>query len=303
VRPDPTGETTTVSIAVGLTDLIAINDLDQSVTLDALLTLRWQDRRLNQASGCRFLLSEVWNPDIQLINSGEISTRAAPQVSVEPGGWVRGDVRFRGAIANPHRMDEFPFDAHDIKLEITSLRYTSEEVRFEVAEGGPVRRSELTIPDWEVGEPTAVAKDVLLPQLQRNVSIFEFKLPVVRLSEYYVYKIILPLTMIVLMSWGVFWIDPNRLDPQMALAGTSMLTLIAFQFTLNEILPRVGYFTAMDRFTLISSVLVFMALVEALTTGYLALHGRMRAAQMVDRASRWGFPLAFSIVVIATLVA
>ena len=55
------------------------------------------------------------------------------------------------------------------------------------------------------------------------------------------------MTLIVMMSWVVFWIDPAKFGPQIGLSVTAMLTLIAFQFTLTTSLPKVGYFTVLDQ--------------------------------------------------------
>ena len=302
VRPDPVGTPTIISLGLAITDLMAIDDLTQTVTLDSLVTIAWRDQRLADTKGCRFNLADVWHPQIQLVNSSDLRSSQELELSVEAGGWVQGNLRVRGSIANPHRMDDFPFDSHDIVLDIISLRYARNEVQFEVNEDWTLRRESLTIPDWDIGQPTAHVHDFTLPQVGRAVSLYQFRIPAARLPEYYIYKVILPLVMIVLMSWGVFWIDPEQLEPQMALAGTSMLTLIAFQFTLNDLLPRVGYFTVLDKFTLISSVLVFAALMEAVTSGYMAYHGKIHVAHIIDRICRWAFPLAFLVVVASTLV-
>ena len=40
--------------------------------------------------------------------------------------------------------------------------------------------------------------------------------------------IIVPLILIVMMSWVVFWIDPRDFGPQMGMATASVFTLIAF---------------------------------------------------------------------------
>ncbi len=302
MRPDTGDKPTIVSIGLALTDLIAISDLDQSVTLDMLLTLRWRDERLRGAVGCRFELSNLWNPDIQLVNSGDLQSRQPMRLTIAEGGLVQGNLRFRGTISNPRRMDDFPFDEHLIELEIMSLRYPASEVQFEVEEAWTFRRDVLTIPDWNIGAASATVENLALVNVDRTASIYRFSLPAVRLPDYYIYKVILPLTMIVMMSWAVFWIDPNQLEPQMALAATSVLTLIAFQFTMNDILPRVGYFTLLDKFILTSSILVFLALVEAVATGYLAWNHKERTAKILDRSSRWAFPGSFIVVVLTTLV-
>ena len=81
-----------------------------------------------------------------------------------------------------------------------------------------------------------------------------------------------------------------------------MLTLIAYQFTMNDQLPRIAYFTRMDMYVLISSILVFSALVEALVTGSLTRAGRAQLAMNMDRACRWIFPSIFVATILFTLV-
>ena len=80
-----------------------------------------------------------------------------------------------------------------------------------------------------------------------------------------------------------------------------MLTLIAYQFTVNDLLPRVGYLTAMDQYVLSSSLLVFLALAEALVTGWLASRGRATIAETLDRVCRWLFPVAYVAIIFVTL--
>ena len=95
------------------------------------------------------------------------------------------------------------------------------------------------------------------------------------------------------MSWTVFWIDPDQLGVQIGVATTSILTLIAFLFSLKALLPPVSYLTRMDMFIYGSLVLVFIALLEALTTCILAAHGKGGIARRFDWWCRGIFPAAF----------
>ena len=160
----------------------------------------------------------------------------------------------------------------------------------------------MTIPDWRIGEPTADVGELELQRVGRTVSVLNFQIPAERLSEYFVYKFVFPLCLIVMMSWSAFWIDARNLNPQLALAATSMLTLIAYQFTVNSLLPKVGYLTTMDKFVLSSSFLVFLALAEALLTGRLASQGRTEAAEKVDSIARRLFPSIYLVIIVTTLV-
>jgi hypothetical protein len=123
-----------------------------------------------------------------------------------------------------------------------------------------------------------------------------------RRSGYFVWKVILPLCLIVTMSWAVFWIDPSHFGPQIGLSATSMLTLIAFQFAMSDMLPRLSYLTIMDRFIAGSTVLVFSALIMSVMTGYLVSSGHQERARSIDFVSRWVFPTLFGCLAIIVFV-
>jgi hypothetical protein len=105
--------------------------------------------------------------------------------------------------------------------------------------------------------------------------------------------VILPLCLIVAMSWCVFWINPAQYGPQIGLSATSMLTLIAFIFATTNMVPKLGYLTLLDRFIVGSTILVFLALVESLTTIYLVSQEKKELARRIDKYSRLIFPITF----------
>jgi hypothetical protein len=117
-----------------------------------------------------------------------------------------------------------------------------------------------------------------------------------------VWKVILPLFLIVLMSWSVFWIDPSSAGTQIAVATTSMLTLIAYRFAIDSQVPKVSYLTKMDQFIVVGTVLVFLTLMQVVLTSRLAQLGREKLAKRIDRFSRLIFPGMFVVALILSLI-
>jgi hypothetical protein len=77
------------------------------------------------------------------------------------------------------------------------------------------------------------------------------------------------------------------------------LTLIAFLFSLNAILPRLSYLTRLDLFVLASLALVFLAFLQAVATAALTASDRAGLATAIDRKARWLFPAFFAFVHLA----
>src|SRR5437762_5670846 len=78
------------------------------------------------------------------------------------------------------------------------------------------------------------------------------------------------------MSCAVFSIDPVTSNSQISIAVTSMLTLIAYRFAIDNQLPRLPYTTNLDAFILMSTVLVFFSFIEVLVTTILENQKRNR---------------------------
>ncbi len=119
-----------------------------------------------------------------------------------------------------------------------------------------------------------------------------------RHSVYYVWKVLIPIGLLVFLSWGVFWIRPEEISAQLTVSVTAILTLVALQFSVSQLVPPLAYLTVLDKFAIGADIFVFLAFVESIVTSYQAQNGRHAISGRIDRAARWGFPLAFVIFVV-----
>jgi cadmium resistance protein CadD (predicted permease) len=140
---------------------------------------------------------------------------------------------------------------------------------------------------WETNPLTYA----LSPGFEYSGYVFEFTAS--RNVQHYIFKVLLPLVLIVMMSWAVFWIDPNTSNSQISIAVTSMLTLIAYRFAVDSQLPRLPYMTRLDSFFLTSTLLVFFSLIEVLVTTILDNKQQTERAKKIDRSCRVIFPVIF----------
>jgi len=103
----------------------------------------------------------------------------------------------------------------------------------------------------------------------------------------------------VMMSWSVFWTEPTNSNTQFSIAVTSMLTLIAYRFAVDTQLPRLPYMTRLDAFFLVSTLLVFLSLIEVLVTTILDNNDQVARAKKLDRYCRVIVPIIFVIASLA----
>jgi hypothetical protein len=140
-----------------------------------------------------------------------------------------------------------------------------------------INQSLLNVSNWTVEEVAGTIGREYYEAFDFYTSRYDFKISAQRITGYYLWKVIMPLCLIVAMSWCVFWINPALYGPQIGLSATSILTLIAFIFATTNMVPELGYLALLDRFIVGSTILVFLALVESLTTVYLVSIEKMRS--------------------------
>jgi len=290
-----------------LIDLQSINDSAQSFNADIYVLATWKDTRLISADlleplvGCMIPIEDVWTPRLVFVNERSVRRRFEEKVSVAADGTVEYAQRLQGEFTSQLRLRDFPFDEHELFLEVVARGYTPEFIKF-VPEFGKGKIAELTITDWEVGQPRAEVVGRYIAPRDHTVASVSFRVPVKRRLGFYTLKTFLPLTLIVFMSWAVFWIKPGLLPPQIGVSTSAILTLIAFQFSLAFMLPRLSYLTRADRFLIGSTLLVFMAFGEALRTSYLANRDEEDRALKIDKVSRVLFPICFVMLLIVSFV-
>ncbi|MEL7527287.1 MAG: hypothetical protein AAFN16_16025 [Pseudomonadota bacterium] len=294
IRPAPDGMPTVIRTGVRVIDIREINDVDQTITIDLAIRRSWQDDRLAGLEGCKLELGSVWFPELVLLNSGRLFERWPETVTIGPGGAVTYLQRISGTLASYHALRDFPFDFQSIDLSFILLDYDPGNALIELDTDFVGIYDRLNISDWRIkGVAAQIDDGFIADAFDEARTKLVLTIDAERIRAFYVWKIILPISLIVFMSWSVFWIDPAQYGPQIGLSATSMLTIIAFIFAATNMLPPLGYFTLMDFFIGGATIFVFLALLVSLTTTYLNTIEFREGAKILDKACRFVFPLAY----------
>jgi hypothetical protein len=297
VRPEADGPPTKVAVGILMVDLMEINDVNQTLTGDFAVVLSWKDPRLAHLKGCEIPLDDIWSPGLVFTNSGRKFSERPKEVGIDPGGQVKYVQRYYGTFATYHNLQDFPFDKQAFRISLRPIEWSEQDVQLVVDKQVTGRRDQLNIADWEIKGVEGVISREYSDARDTFFSKYDFVISAQRITKYYFWKVILPLFLIVAMSWCVFWINPAHHGPQIGLSATSMLTLIAFIFATTKMVPELGYLTRLDQFIVGSTVLVFIALLESLITINLVSKEKKELALLIDRVSRIVFPLAFGTLV------
>jgi hypothetical protein len=296
-RPDSRGEPTVVGVAVYFQDVAQLSDIDQTLDIDATILLRWRDPRLadaSRASGsaeCPVPNGKLWIPALEPENMRARQLFYPDRFLVNERGVVTLSRRIWAKVAYPLDFREFPFDSHSWQVTLWPVVSKSDEVVFHPLETFAGISDRLTIQGWQVGAPRLKATIASRKPKAGTYARLDISLDLERRWSYYAWKLGLPLTLIVLMAYGVYFIPASAVPQQVGLGMTAMLTLIAYMLTLGNSLPRISYLTRADRFFVGCAILVFFGLMKAVVTLALAQTAKASFTAGLDRWGRWLYPV------------
>ncbi|MEP4485220.1 MAG: hypothetical protein ABJ013_06310 [Halioglobus sp.] len=303
-RPLQAQGPTDVAVRVYLNDVISIHDVDQSFVADVVFRAEWQDPRLRHELEvpCRAEVDEIWTPVLQLLNQRSLESIRAPELLVSPDGSVVSGVRAFGEFSYRADLSNFPFDKQELSFKIVST-YGPEDVRlisrpemFELAE-------QLSISNWNIEIEGSSSKVQYISAVDKKLDRIDLIMRAERLAGYYTWQQLLPLLLVVMMTWVTFWIPEEFVPPRVGLAATSMLTLIAYRFAMSSVLPPIAYLTRLDVFMIGASILVFAGLAATVAVSYFGHNNNREMADTVNRSARWMSPLLMVMLIVFSFFA
>jgi len=289
-----------ISVSFLVVDIQKIDDAKQLMKIDFVMRLSWHDPELvgKYKTSRRISLDKIWSPDVTLANELNLTKKRKEIAQVNPDGAVSYRQRYQGDITIHIDYTDFPFDNHLFNIQLVAP--LTKEIKF-VTDSSFTGQSEIfSIQDWVIGKGGIQNEPFKILSYEFEACAYQFQAS--RTLGYYIWKVFVPLMLVVFMSWLVFWIDPTKIEAQLAVSATAMLTIIAYQITLSNMLPRISYFTRLDYFIVGSNILVFLALLEAVMSSAIARRNKEKTAQDLDRYSRYVFPILFSIVLLITFL-
>lgn len=313
--PDP-GAPTPVEVSLYDVEIYRIDEREQTFEVGARLSLSWWDGRLTfdpaetgaevqiyqGEAAAEKLDKDVWWPSFEIADSRGPRQRMHVELRIGAGGFVAYDERFNASIMQGFALDDFPFDSHGISLSIEPFTYDASAVVFVAPESG---RDPIS---WEPTEWWISSSEVVIDDGVREegygYTSATLLLTIEREAGHYLWKIVLPLVLIICVSSGVFWMDLERFpDPgdRLSVAFTAVLTVVAFDFVTADSLPKLGYTTLLDQVLILAYVFAAVNITGVVLSTALSKR-RPAAAERLVTAFRWLYPPAFIVCLLVVFV-
>jgi hypothetical protein len=170
-----------------------------------------------------------------------------------------------------------------------------------VSDVDSLKPANFSITDWRVISWKSADEVYSVSGIQ-NLPGYQYSFTAQRQFYFFLVQIILPMSLILGMSWIVFWLDHNQPGPRISISITAMLTLVAYRLMLGNFIPRLAYLTRMDYFVFLCTFLVFLSLVSVVVISRLVIQQKETIATKLDKSCRWVFPSLFAVVLIVCFV-
>jgi hypothetical protein len=303
--PFEDGHPIDVTIGLHVVNLASIDEVSEQFQLDGYMFEQWVDKRLAytpvglQDQSRNYEKGQIWTPQLEMINASSPRSRDEVSITVSPDGTVRYVERFVVTLSSRFELRRFPFDRQRLEIIIHPFLANGPHITFKLDENSTWTASEFqnfsSLAQWHL---TGLHSELLDVPAYAGLTVPEarFEIGVTRRSSFYLWKVFLPLLLMVFLSWAVFWIEADDLSNQVQVAVTTILTVIAFAFAISATMPRLPYLTYIDAFFLECYIYVFLAVVELMTVHVTHRSERRRDLGLrIRKYSRWVIPASFAV--------
>ena len=219
-------------------------------------------------------------------------------VRVAPDGTSRLIQTFNGVARSALDLRRYPFDKQQLEIVFEVLGFDNNEVNIEAGKI-TVNRSRIQIPQWNLIDVATSTRVVTAPYagVTGYSSALVVSIDVERQPFFMVRLVVLPLIVIMMLSWSVFWMDRSSLGDRMSVSFVGILTAVAYQSMVSAIMPQISYMTVIHGFLYYSFMLMCATVVINLVVGNHDRRGDYERGDLIDRRCRWAFPIAYVVLV------
>lgn len=275
-----------VGIALRLNDFTHFFVRNDIIALNATLWLKWQSSHTSAHDRYFYdeqvdeQLNKMWWPHYRVLFSRGKINKDEQTLLIKANGEAIYQSKLSFSIEAALDFTRFPFDYQTLKLLIQPAEPSPYQVQYHLiktqAEGNQ------TPPMLEWRELSKSHKVIGNPQ-----QAYQLEIQYQRKYDYYLFKVFLPMLMILMISYLLLWIHQQAAITRLSVIVTSLLTLVAFEWTFNDTIPRVSYIT------FIQAMIVF-ALIMISSIGLLVVIGENLSEQGKHRLmfyARMVYPL------------
>jgi len=298
-----------VRVSFELHDINEINDEMETFEFTGIMKLTWHDPRQAfdpDAEGLKekvftgnYQFNEIspgWYPELVLVNESGMFQKSGVILRIQPDGTSTLIETINAVAETEFNMVRYPFDKQRLQAVFQVLGYDKDEVMLQIENASSDFHSYANqVPQWDIKDMSVSITDrqsLSAGQLKVS-SAFYLATEVNRDSFYALRLIVLPLILIVLLSFSIFWMERSSLGDRVSVSFIGILTAVAYQGMTGDLIPHISYVTLIHAFINVSFITMCATVPINLIVGAVDRQGKVDLGDRIDRHCRWIFPLIY----------
>lgn len=302
-----------LSVGFRLQQITAVDQKAENFSAVATLKMVWKDPKLafspedchctqksfNQKNFDTFIqeTGERW-PDFTFYNQQGNRWIQNQIVDIQPDGSATYLERFSTTFQAPDfNFKKFPFDEQQFFIRMDGI-FSEDIYTFQDDPLFTEMGSQLGEEEWYITD-SSVAISSEKSSTANLTSRYSFGFTARRHLSFYLLRIFVPIGVVIVVSWFAFFLKDfgKRVD----VASANLLLFIAFNFTISDDLPRLGYITFLDAILISTFVISAFVVVFNVVLKRLEVSGKSEQANRLDTPMIWLYPLSY-VLAIALIV-
>lgn len=224
----------------------------------------------------------------------DASGNSAPETL--PDGRKLQQFHVYGRFGHPFPLGRYPFDHHDIEISLEDGRNATDALVHELDAKGTAMRPELSIPGWKLSPMEAklgrskfatTFGDPRSGRSDESYSHVDFTVHIERPVLGIISKTVVPIALIILITFGAFFCQPIDIDARLCLTITALISAVALQLTAATELPPTGALLLLDKIYLLSYVAILAVTFCSIGANRYVHAEKPEAAARVDKLGLW----------------
>jgi len=218
-----------------------------------------------------------------------------PEPQILPDGSKYQTYHVQGRFTQAFALDRFPLDRQRLVIAVEDLTYEADRMRYTADRVDSAASPELAVNGWKIERFFSHESLYTYPShfgdsritQTRPYSRVEFSLAISRPIVGLLTKTILPISIIILITFGAFFCRPDSLDARLGLTMTSLIAAVALWYTTAFELPPLNYLPLIDKIYILGFLAILATTAASIASSRLCRRDRHQHAEHLDRLAFW----------------
>ena len=177
-------------------------------------------------------------------------------------------MRIESQFLKPFSLSSFPLDSHNLSVVLEDSLSGADRLVYEIDQADTGYAPDLEISGWKLNgwsherlvvDYASAFGDRTVAQASQFARI-SFNLNISRPESYFVWKLLLPLVVVLCGAWIALLLNPVLTETRAALPASALLTTVFLQQSYTATLPETGGLVLLDKIYVVAYVLIVVTL-------------------------------------------